>query len=251
LLLAVVLAARSAHAQTRSEFWLDDSRSPIAQELNSAEDQFFKTLPVAVTEAGARSWGFFRFSRNAATARPVVTLDMDSFVAPACAPPAQTDELRRLFKRPQMAANRASEKRCADLLAAAQGNYARELRSKVIKAREAFDAAPRAHGTCTALLDLMNRLISAPAVQAPRFVVIVSDAVESCIATRGIRLPQPKSSMRALMVVVPSIEGSRKLTPWQEFELRRQTWGQTAPWLEMISIPLLNAATFTGRQENK
>ena len=66
-----------------------------------------------------------------------------------------------------MAANRASEKRCADLRAAAQENYARELSSKVIKAREAFDAAPRAQGTCTALLDLMNRLINAPGAQAP------------------------------------------------------------------------------------
>jgi hypothetical protein len=50
------------------------------------------------------------------------------------------------------------------------------------------------------------------------------------------------------MVVVPSIEGSRKLTPWQEFELRRQSWSRTAPWLEVISIPLLSGATFAAAQ---
>ena len=118
LLLAVLFAAGSARAQTRGEFWFDDSRSPIAQDLNSAEDQFFNILPAAINEAGTQSWEFFRFSRNAATARPVVTLDISRFVAPACVPPAQTDELTKLFKRPQMAANRASEKRCVDLRSA-------------------------------------------------------------------------------------------------------------------------------------
>ena len=81
--------------------------------------------------------------------------------------------------------------------------------------------------------------------------MIVSDAVESCVAMRGVRLPQPKSSIRALMVVVPSIEGSRKLTPWQEFELRRQTWSQTAPWLEVIGVPLAKRRGFCGPSEKE
>jgi hypothetical protein len=245
LVFVAMFTAASAHAQTRGEFWLDDSRSPVAQELDSAEDQFFKTLPAVVTQAGASSWEFFRFSRNAATARPVTTLDMNPFVSPACDAPAERDELTKLFRRPQMAANRASAKQCADLRAVARDNYARELSARVARAKEAFDAAPRARGTCTALMDLMNRLINTPSAQAPRFVVVVSDAVESCVPTREIRLPQPPSSMKALMVVVPSIEGSRKFTPWQEFELRRQAWRRTAPWLEVISIPFLNNAVFT------
>lgn len=248
LLLAGLLIATSANAQKRGEFWLDDSRSPSIQDLNSAEDQFFKTLPAAMDGAGARYWEFFRFSRNAANARPVVTLETSPFVMPTCAPPVQTDELTKLFQRPQMAAKRVGEKRCAELRAAGQDKYARELSDQVTKVREAFDAAPRARGNCTALLDLMNRLVNAPPRQAPNLVVIVSDAIESCASVHGIRLAQPKAQMRALMVIVPSVEGGRQLTPWQEFELRKKSWRETAPWLEVLSIPLLTGAVFTPDQ---
>ena len=78
--------------------------------------------------------------------------------------------------------------------------------------------------------------------------VIVSDAIESCASVHGIRLAQPKAQMRALMVIVPSVEGGRQLTPWQEFELRKKSWRETAPWLEVLSIPLLTGAVFTPDQ---
>lgn len=249
LLLVAFLTVGSANAQGRGELWFDDSASPNIQDLATAEDQFFSTLPVAMDAAAIRSWRFFRFSRNAANARPVVTLDINPFASPTCAPSAQPNELTRLFRRPQMAAKRVSEKQCTELRTAARDQYERELTAKVTKAREAFDAAPRARGTCTALLDLMHRLMNEPPRQTPNFIVIISDAVESCVPMRGIRLAQPQSAMRALMVVVPSAAGGRKFTPWQEFELRRQNWGHAAPWLEVIPVSLLTGAAFAPSQE--
>jgi hypothetical protein len=90
----------------------------------------------------------------------------------------------------------------------------------------------------------MNRLLNETPGQAPRFVVIVSDAIESCVTMRGVRLAQPKTEMRATMVIVPSTAGGRRLSAWQGFELRKKNWGETVPWLEMVPIPLLTGAVF-------
>jgi len=248
LLLIGLLVATRGHAQARGEFWFDDSGSPRHEQLASAEDQFFKVLPAMIGASGVRAWDLFRFSRDAANARPVAAIDVGSFVEPPCAAPARGDELTRLFRRPQIAVERDSAKKCAQIQADIRAAYERDLSTKVAGTRLTFDAAPRARGVCTALLDLLNRVRDEPPSEAPVLVVIVSDGIESCIARGPVVLASPKSSVRAIMVITPSLTAGG-LSPWKEFELRREWWGRAVPWLEVLPTSRLTSVLLTAGKD--
>jgi hypothetical protein len=233
--------ASPLNAEPHGQFWFDDSRSPDVQALAAAEDQFFTVLPEAMSGSGLRRWEFFRFSRDAANARPAAILAARPYEPVVCASPNENDEIAKLFKRPQAAAKRARESGCADRQAASRSEYDKSIGDQVRRTRTDFDKAPPARGDCTALFDLMYRLGNERPGSAPSIAVIVSDGIESCVAARNARIPAPTNATRVLMVVVPPLAGAPRMTPWQSLDMQRANWKQIAPWLEVISTPSLNA----------
>jgi hypothetical protein len=246
LILAALLLTAHGHGQTRGEFWFDDSTSPLHAALVSGEDQFFHLLSLPEPLGGIHSWSLFRFSQDAANAFPAAALNVDPFVEPACKSDSHLDELTQIFRRPQTAAKRNLEKDCAQSQRQARIGYDQIVFSKIAAAKSAFDRAPLAKGSCTALIDLLNRLRDQPPAQAPAEAIILTDGIESCMTTVVRRLEKPLNGVCVLMVIVPPTASPRGRTPWRIFELRREWWKKVAPWIRVIPASQFTAvASYT------